>query len=45
MGVGGDDSWGEMHEEFKLYAGRDYTYSFSFKGYALCKSIGFENRK
>ncbi len=32
MGVGGDDSWGaHTHDEFKLFANRDYAYSYRLR--------------
>ncbi|NEA98195.1 glycoside hydrolase family 2 TIM barrel-domain containing protein [Streptomyces sp. SID13726] len=32
MGVGGDDSWGaHTHDEFKLFANRDYTYTYRLR--------------
>lgn len=36
MGVGGDDTWGaKTHEEFTLYANKNYTYAYSIKGIKL----------
>ena len=33
MGVGGDDSWGQKtHPEFRLYANRNYTYTYTIQG-------------
>ncbi|MFF2727824.1 glycoside hydrolase family 2 TIM barrel-domain containing protein [Streptomyces sp. NPDC058008] len=32
MGVGGDDSWGaHTHDEFKLFADRDYSYTYRLR--------------
>ncbi len=32
MGVGGDDSWGaHTHNEYKLFADRDYAYSYRLR--------------
>lgn len=32
MGVGGDDSWGaQTHDEYKLFADRDYEYSYRLR--------------
>ncbi|GIJ44049.1 beta-galactosidase [Virgisporangium aliadipatigenens] len=32
MGVGGDDSWGaQTHDEFKLFADRDYRYTYRLR--------------
>jgi len=32
MGVGGDDSWGaQTHDEYKLFADRDYSYSYRLR--------------
>lgn len=32
MGVGGDNSWGaHTHDEFKLFANRDYTYTYRLR--------------
>ncbi|MGQ4428356.1 hypothetical protein ACN6LL_003725, partial [Streptomyces violaceoruber] len=32
MGVGGDNSWGaHTHDEFKLFADRDYAYTYRLR--------------
>lgn len=32
MGVGGDNSWGaHTHDEFKLFADRDYSYTYRLR--------------
>ncbi|MFE0356101.1 hypothetical protein ACFW2I_21680 [Streptomyces nigra] len=32
MGVGGDDSWGaHTHDEYKLFADRDYSYTYRLR--------------
>ena len=32
MGVGGDDSWGaHTHDEYKLFADRDYAYTYRLR--------------
>lgn len=38
MGVGGDDTWGaRTHPEFTLYANRNYSYTYSIKGFVPSK--------
>jgi beta-galactosidase len=32
MGVGGDNSWGaHTHDEYKLFANRDYAYTYRLR--------------
>lgn len=32
MGVGGDDSWGaQTHDQYKLFADRDYQYTYRLR--------------
>lgn len=32
MGIGGDNSWGaHTHDEYKLFADRDYTYTYRLR--------------